>query len=178
MLENEIGKCDKCGIEFGYYLVHNGFNESSYVYCDTCGKTAFLNEYSTEMPKGYKNLLLRSGDRYRKITKDMELYLEKCSCGGSFKHDASPRCPYCKNQLSPIFAKEYIEKDSPGAEKGGRWQESWDGLYAIVVERNVVRDNWRKVPPSLKERIKFTFGEIAKKIKRRAVHNFQNFKNI
>jgi len=36
------GTCEHCGKAFEYYLIHNGFNESSYAYCDKCGMTALL----------------------------------------------------------------------------------------------------------------------------------------
>jgi hypothetical protein len=142
MREQCIGKCDKCMVEFKYYLVHNGFNESCYAYCDSCGRTAFLWLVPSKIPEQYRNYFKRMpiGE---KINGDIESFMEKCSCGGTFKHDASPRCPSCKNQLSAIAAKEYIEKNAPGTRKGWKWQNNWDDLYAIVIENNVVRDNWR-----------------------------------
>lgn len=36
------GTCEECGRDFPYYLVHNGFNDSAYAYCEDCGQTALL----------------------------------------------------------------------------------------------------------------------------------------
>jgi hypothetical protein len=40
---HDIGDCEHCKKKFGYYLIHNGFNDSAYAYCDTCGSTALLD---------------------------------------------------------------------------------------------------------------------------------------
>jgi hypothetical protein len=154
----DIGKCDKCGVEFHYRLVHNGFNQSVYAYCDTCGKTAILSEMTTNINAKYRRLL-RNISQYRKISKSIEPFLEQCSCNGHFRHNAAPRCPFCKATLSPILAKEYIEKNAPGTEKGWKWQNNWDDLYAIVIEDNKVNDNWKPLFPKInfKERIKNFF---------------------
>ena len=144
--EQSIGKCDKCGVEFGYYLVHNGFNDSNYAYCDKCGKVAFLNLHERDRIFGHNKRFFTFIPQGI-IGKDMETVIKQCSCGGTFKHDASPRCPLCKNQLSAIAAKEYIEKNAlanwPKNKKRWKWQNNWDDLYAIVIENNVVRDNWK-----------------------------------
>src|SRR5213080_4839621 len=36
------GTCEHCSSAFDYHLVHNGFNGSSYAYCESCGRTALL----------------------------------------------------------------------------------------------------------------------------------------
>ncbi|HEX9138089.1 MAG TPA: hypothetical protein VF905_14290, partial [Nitrospirota bacterium] len=40
---SDKGRCENCGREFGYYLIHNGFNERCYAYCEDCGATAILD---------------------------------------------------------------------------------------------------------------------------------------
>src|SRR4051794_33473838 len=45
------GNCT-CGAGFGYCLVHNGFNDSAFAYCDGCGTTAIFGGYSERIPKG------------------------------------------------------------------------------------------------------------------------------
>jgi hypothetical protein len=44
--EQATGKCDKCSASFGYLLIHNGFNDSSYAYCDSCCYVALLDHYA------------------------------------------------------------------------------------------------------------------------------------
>lgn len=152
-----IGYCEKCRKEFRYYLIHNGFNESSYAYCDTCGKVVFFSTYS--VPAVLKSIFINEA-RHKIIPKELELHIEKCECGGFFKHNASPRCPYCHHILSPIEANKYIESDSPDKE-GWHWQNNWTGTYAIVIEDNKINDNWKLYPPklTLRERIKFFFSK-------------------
>ena len=41
--ELSVGECEHCHGQFGYYLIHSGFNDSNYAYCDFCGKTAVLS---------------------------------------------------------------------------------------------------------------------------------------
>jgi hypothetical protein len=55
---------------------------------------------------------------------------------------ASPRRPRCR-ECSPIAAGSWIEAQAPGTAKGWRWQGSWDGLYAMIIEERVVRNLWR-----------------------------------
>jgi transcription elongation factor Elf1 len=45
---DDKGKCEHCGESFSYRLIHNGFNESAYAYCGTCGMTALLDGW--QMP--------------------------------------------------------------------------------------------------------------------------------
>jgi hypothetical protein len=42
-----------------------------------------------------------------------------------------------------VSAREYIEKNAPETAKGWR-QKNWNGLYAIVIDDNPVRDWWRE----------------------------------
>jgi hypothetical protein len=132
--ERNIGHCEHCKKEFGYYLIHNGFNNSSYAYCDACGTTALLDGY--KVPEGIQISL------HRNITPDMERHLAACKCGGSFKSGASPRCPHCNGALSADHAADYIEKQAAGTKGGWRWQRTWTGLYCIKIEGKEVRDIW------------------------------------
>lgn len=133
--KHETGHCEHCKKAFGYYLIHNGFNESSYAYCDSCGTTLLLDGWRT--PKRVQMLL------HQNISPEIEALLEPCKCGGTFKTGASPRCPYCKELLSPTQAASYIEAQAEGAKKGWRWQRSWSGLYCIIIEDNVAHDLWK-----------------------------------
>ena len=133
-----LGRCEHCQKTFSYALVHSGFNDSSYAYCDTCGMTAVLSHWHTEfsqppnMPPDHSQV-----DSLR-ISR-----LKPCECGGIFKTGASPRCPNCRKKLSAELASTYIEGNAPGAEKGWRWQKNWQGLYCIIVEGKVINDNFR-----------------------------------
>jgi predicted amidophosphoribosyltransferase len=135
--EQKLGICDQCSKDFRYYLVHNGFNESWYVYCDLCGKTAILNLYSPKISELWSTRPIQG-----RIPHEIESHLLPCSCGGRFLAAATPRCPHCIQPLSPVTAASWIEKEAPGAKKGWRWQKNWDGLYCIVIERCSVRDNF------------------------------------
>lgn len=134
---NDIGKCDHCGKSFEYNLLHNGFNDSAYSYCDQCGMLSILDGW--KIPEGVTIKI------HQKITQDVEPFLAPCQCGGKFKADAYPRCPHCNSPLSPDKASEWIEANAPGTEKGWRWQKSWNGLYAISIDKNCVKNNWKMV---------------------------------
>ena len=138
--EHHIGNCENCKKQFGYYLIHNGFNDSDYAYCDACGLTALLDGW--KVPKGIHMI------PHQNITPEIEPHLVLCSCGGFFRSGASPRCPNCQQPLSPIHAADYIERQAEGAKKGWRWQRDWTGLYCIIIEDKVVNDVWKatKIP--------------------------------
>ncbi len=152
MTEQKIGRCDKCSRQFNYSLMHCGFGDCLYAYCDNCGKTAFFDDYKP--PNELKGFVRYSSVNYI-IPEQLEPFIEKCSCGGNFKHDASPRCVHCKQTLSPIEANKYIKSDPPDKE-GWYWQNNWTGIYAIIIDDNKVNDNWKLYPPklTLKESIK------------------------
>jgi len=117
--EQDVGECESCGEHFGYFLVHNGFNDSAYAYCDSCGLTSILSGWSKKIPKGVELTI------HQVISETVEPLLEKCQCGGSFRKAASPRCPCCNSILSPVEAAKYIEANAPGAKMGWKWQRDW-----------------------------------------------------
>jgi len=43
---SNVGACESCGHQFRYDLIHNGFNDSAYGYCDLCGCTLLLSGWS------------------------------------------------------------------------------------------------------------------------------------
>ena len=132
---SDKGKCEHCGGAFQYDLLHNGFNDSAYAYCDGCGMLTILDGW--KVPAGI-NLKI-----HEMIAPEIEPLLAPCTCGGQFKRDASPRCPHCRKPLSSDKATEWIEANAPGSKKGWRWQRSWTGLYAISIEKSFVKDNWK-----------------------------------
>lgn len=134
----DTGTCEHCNGRFRYALIHNGFNDSAHAYCDRCGRTALLDARSDAIPE-------QAGFRpHGPIPVAAEPWLLPCECGGAFRAAASPRCPGCNRELSAEPARAWIESQAPGAAKGWRWQGSWCGIYAIVVEGRVVENNWRR----------------------------------
>jgi hypothetical protein len=135
--ELSVGNCEHCHGQFGYYLIHSGFNDSIYAYCDSCGKTAILSVWDKRMPK------LPDCPQHQEICSAMEAYLQPCDCGGCFRQGAKPRCPRCGEALSAEAASSYIESNAPGAKAGWHWQGSWRKLYCIVIENKAIQDNFR-----------------------------------
>ena len=135
----DTGTCEHCDQQFSYALLHNGFNDTAYAYCDICGCTALLSAWSP-VPDGVPIRF------HECIGKDVEPYLKQCSCGGHFRAGASPRCPHCKHPLSAEHATEYLEANAPGTSKGWRWQHNWMGLYCVIVEGLNVKDPWINQP--------------------------------
>ena len=45
-----------------------------------------------------------------------------------------PRCPFCKEKLSPSHAAEHIEAQAHGAGRGWQWQNNWAGVYCIAID--------------------------------------------
>lgn len=129
------GNCEACGKPFPYYLIHNGFSDSAYAYCDTCGYTALLGLYTH--PKGL------SFQPFKRIDASVEAHLKPCRCGGHFTADASPRCPACGKALSAEEAASWIEANAQGSAKGWRWQRNWRELYCIVIQGRSVSDPWK-----------------------------------
>src|SRR5271166_2657291 len=127
MVKDDIGTCDSCGRTFSYQLVHNGFNDSAFAYCDQCGCTAMLSGYHLGIPAAEKLAI------HGPVNVEAEELLTPCSCGGSFRATASPRCPHCKSALSADVARAYIEANAPGTKRGWKWQGSWSGLYCLIV---------------------------------------------
>ena len=134
--EDGKGRCENCGTVFPYEIVHNGFNDSTYAYCDQCGTTAILGLWGIEKRLG------RVPDLVTPLPPEIEQLLAPCACGGSFRGRAPARCPSCRGPLSPDLAAIWLEAQAPGAEKGWRWQRSWSGLYALILGERVVFDPW------------------------------------
>ena len=137
MAKLDTGNCDACARPFRYSLLHNGFADSAYAYCDKCGMTAFISAWDKAIPLAAK--LKAHGP----INPEAEILLAPCVCGGTFRADASPRCPHCSVPLSADGAAKYIEENASGTSKGWRWQRSWQGLYAIVIEGRSCKGSWR-----------------------------------
>jgi hypothetical protein len=134
---NHVGLCSQCATPFPYRLIHNGFNDSAYAYCDTCGATALLDSRQADIPAA-ANLV-----PHARILPSVEPFLAACICGGKFTAHAAPRCPSCRAELDAQAARVYIEANAPGTEKGWQWQGNWSGLYAIIVAGQLVSNPWK-----------------------------------
>lgn len=135
------GSCEHCRETFRYLLVHNGFNDSAYAYCNTCSFTVELSGWHST-PKGLQLKI------HQRISTEVEPFLKPCPCGGRFSASADPKCPHCKRPLSPIEAAAYIERNAAGTAHGWRWDRSWSGVYSIELDGKVVRDWWDQGMPS------------------------------
>ena len=134
-MDNPTGRCEHCGGTFHYRLIHNGFGDSAYAYCDTCPYTVLLDGWS----EAAKRVHFRVQQR---MTPDVERLLKLCPCGGAFRASADPKCPHCSRPLSAVVATSYIEKNAPGTAKGWRWDQSWAGVYSIAINEKIVKDWW------------------------------------
>jgi hypothetical protein len=129
------GVCEHCHANFAIEIFHNGFGDTSYAYCDTCGQTTILSGWNKRWPEGVKCT-------QAEIAPEMEPHLQPCGCGGKFTRGNSPRCPACARALSAELAAEYLERQAPGTKKGWHWQRTWSGIYCAVINGRSVKDNF------------------------------------
>jgi hypothetical protein len=123
------GDCEHCSQAYRYMLLHAGFGDLSYAYCDACGTLAafaYTNRDLADLPAATV--------RHEEIVAAWEPFLRPCSCGGTFRKGATPRCVYCNENLSAEHAAGHIEKNSVSAARGWRWQRNWRDLYCMVIE--------------------------------------------
>ena len=135
--DTNSGTCEHCSVGFHYRLIHNGFNDSAYAYCDRCGCTVTVDAWSSHHPASLRL------QYHRPLLPEAEPFLKPCPCGGSFRAGASPRCPKCKQTLSAELAATYIEANAAGTSKGWRWDRRWDGIYSMIIERRSVTNWWK-----------------------------------
>jgi hypothetical protein len=130
--------CEECHKRFEYALIHNGPANTSYAYCNQCGRVALLDLAESRFPV---DLLKKSA--YKAVAPGMESHLAPCECGGSFTASSGPRCPHCNLPLSPAKASDYIERQAPSKSPDWRWQGNWTGNYCMIVEGRQVRNNFK-----------------------------------
>jgi hypothetical protein len=123
------GDCEHCLRIFRYTLLHAGFGDFSYAYCDACGTLATFN-YSD----GFLVKLPPHSETHQVIDAGWEPFLAPCACGGHFRADASPRCVHCHAALSAEHAAAHIERNAIGAGRGWRWQGNWSDTYCVALE--------------------------------------------
>jgi hypothetical protein len=131
-----VGECDKCSSNFSCVLIHNGFNDTAYGYCDKCGTTAFVSAWRSDIPPS------ANFKAHGPISPETEALAAPCKCGGRFRCNSAPCCPSCGEKLSADAAAAWLEQQAPGAKMGWRWQRSWSGLYALVVSGKATQLEW------------------------------------
>jgi hypothetical protein len=123
-MNTDTGSCEHCGRSFQYRLIGNGMNGSFHAYCERCGN-AVVSE---------------------SLVDPRSIQFDPCACGGRVSYEASPRCPHCSEVLSATVAANYIERNSPGVAGGWRWQRTWKGGNAFVVDGRLLYNHpWRKL---------------------------------
>jgi hypothetical protein len=132
-----FGECESCHSNFEYLLIHNGFSDTAYAYCDTCGTTCLVGGWDDKRKPREAPLKIQGP-----IQAETEPWLQSCPCGGRFRAKSSPRCPTCRHVLSAELATSYIEKNAPGTKGGWRWQKDWNGIYCIVIAGRLIKNNW------------------------------------
>jgi hypothetical protein len=137
MAELSLGTCEHCQKHFEYSLVHCGFSDCIYAYCDSDGTTAILSLWDNRIPN------LPDCPLQQEICSAMESYMSSCECGGQFRKGSVPRCPHRNLPLSAELATTFIENNAIGTKKGWRWQRSWTGTYCIVIENKKIDNNFR-----------------------------------
>ena len=135
MTVSEIGTCESCSQSFSYDLLHSGFADSAYAYCERCGLTAIISGWTAHPEHAPLEV-------HKAITTTVEPFLSNCPCGGRFGANASPRCSPCALPLSAELGTSYIEANAAGTAKGWRWQRDWTSLYGIVIDKRMLRDPW------------------------------------
>ncbi len=140
MQSQPLGTCSHCTAKFEYELIHNGFNDSCFAYCDSCGTAGFMSAWRSDIPA---EAVFRA---HGPVSIETEHLLAACECGGRFRISAAPRCPSCRMELDAQASASWIEKNAPGTSKGWAWQRSWQGLYALVVGGDSTELQWAKLP--------------------------------
>jgi hypothetical protein len=129
MITLKRGDCENCGRFYRYSLWNSGFGNNTYAYCDLCGMLAVLY-YSNPLVAG----LPPASVECEEMDQSWEPFLLSCPCGGRFRRGASPRCPFCRERLSPTYAAEHIKTQALGAGRAWQWQNSWSGLHCMAIE--------------------------------------------
>lgn len=123
------GDCEHCHRSYRYSLWDSAFGDNSYAYCDLCGMLATFTYSNTVVAN-----LPPPSARYQEIDAAWQQHLSPCPCGGHFRKGASPRCPHCHQELSPLYAARHLEQNSRGSSKDWLWQRNWTGLYCLAIE--------------------------------------------
>lgn len=83
-------------------IIHSGFNDSGFMYCDNCPNILTWSIYDRNYEKlvnGKVPWLLNDSEKNL-----IEESVIKCESGGNFRFSAKPRCPNCNNIISEILS--------------------------------------------------------------------------
>lgn len=118
-------------------LYHLGFSDMDCMYCDSCPRVLLLKDRTLAGRIGVNWPHLRAGDQgweyydrhllpyYTKF----EALFKPCTCGGSFRAGATPRCPLCNG---PILGAS-LEADKPS---------TWRKGYVFVTVGSFTDAKW------------------------------------
>jgi hypothetical protein len=123
------GDCEHCGQIYRYSILHAGFGDYSYAYCDTCGNLATIGYSSSHVLT-----MPQISSPHQVIDAEWEPFLRPCDCGGHFRKGASPRCVFCTRMLSADHAASHIERNFIAGGRGWRWQRNWTDVYCMDIE--------------------------------------------
>jgi len=81
-------------------VIHAGFDDSGFLYCDKSGDLLFWSAFDPTYKKIVDGVLpwTLSDEQKKKV----ESALKECDCGGKFLFSAPPRCPNCNSPVPKI----------------------------------------------------------------------------
>ena len=128
--------CSACGQDFKVRVVHSGFSNDEFLYCDRSHHVAVLEIYSRT-----SSLLLRLADECGRGLWDwresaeyrarIEGALRSCPCGGRFTFSAGPRCPRCRVPLALDEVRAQVELFG---------NAGWRGAYYLILDDGSVEE--------------------------------------
>lgn len=132
----DIGSCENCNQRFSYALIHNGFNDSAYAYCDTCGCVA-SSLLGREPPTASR---FASTARLPRTSSGT---LIDVAAGVSFelKHRRDARIADTHSRL--MSPPDILRRMRQGPRKDGAGNVNWQGLYCIIVEGRSIKAPWK-----------------------------------
>jgi hypothetical protein len=83
------------------YFYHAGFSNRGFLYCDKSSSTLKFGSYNPNYQRivGRKHPWTLSAEEKTKL----EIHLAPCKCGGRFRFDAPPLCPFCHESLASLL---------------------------------------------------------------------------
>lgn len=83
------------------HFYHAGFSNLGYLYCDKDSSTLKFGSYNPN----YQSIM-RHKHPWTLTAEEkavLEKHLAPCKCGGRFRFDAPPLCPFCKSSLASLL---------------------------------------------------------------------------
>ncbi len=98
--------CKFCNylIEVDYpYIIHSGYNDTGFMYCNKSGDLITWNIYDDNYNKIAGNIAPWIEKFTQKMKTEIEDSVIDCPCGGKFIFTAKPRCPNCNIEIPDIL---------------------------------------------------------------------------